>query len=81
MRNLVAAAVSAGLGFCTVSAFAVPIAMPAPTGDASIIQIAQGCGPGGHRGPYGACRPLFNCPPGWHTGPYGVHCFRNRNFY
>jgi hypothetical protein len=36
-----------------------------------------GCGWGGHRGPFGGCRPLFNCPPGWHTGPFGRHCFRN----
>lgn len=24
---------------------------------ASVAQAAQGCGPGLHRGPYGACRP------------------------
>lgn len=36
-----------------------------------------GCGWGGHRGPFGGCRPLFNCPPGWHTGPFGRRCFRN----
>jgi hypothetical protein len=47
----------------------------APSAD--IIPVAQGCGPGFHRGPAGACRPLYTCPPGWHTGPYGKRCFRN----
>jgi hypothetical protein len=42
-----------------------------------VVHVAQGCGPGFHRGPAGACRPLYNCPPGWHTGPYGKRCFRN----
>ena len=40
-------------------------------------EVAQGCGPGFHRGPYGGCRPMYTCPPGWHTGPYGRRCFRN----
>jgi hypothetical protein len=41
------------------------------------IRVAQGCGPGWHRGPGGACRPLYNCPRGWHSGPFGKRCFRN----
>jgi hypothetical protein len=42
-----------------------------------IIQVYGGCGYGGHRGPYGGCRPLYNCPSGWHSGPYGRRCLRN----
>ena len=73
-----------------VSAFAIAVslsvvsasqAMPAVSGSqalsSNITLVAQGCGPGYHRGPAGACRPLYNCPPGWHTGPYGKRCFRN----
>jgi hypothetical protein len=72
-----------GLGMIGLSAAqAAPLApvMPAVAQGASsgeIILVAQGCGPGFHRGPAGACRPLFNCPPGWRTGPYGKPCFRN----
>jgi hypothetical protein len=56
--------------------------MPAsPLGAAAsndiVIQTSGGCGPYGHRGPYGGCRPIYNCPPGWHSGPYGQRCFRN----
>lgn len=56
-------------------------AMPIPaTGPATngVTLVAQGCGPNGHRGPYGHCRRLYTCPPGWHTGPYGKVCTRNR---
>ncbi len=73
-----------------VSAFAIAVslgamsasqAMPASPSDQSVAPnitlVAQACGPGYHRGPAGACRPLYNCPPGWHTGPYGKRCFRN----
>ncbi len=55
--------------------------MPIPaSGFASdnVTLVAQGCGPGRHRGPYGHCRALYTCPPGWHTGPYGKVCTRNR---
>jgi hypothetical protein len=78
MRKIIAVAFAASLGLCTVSAGAVPIAMPNEASDAMIIKVAQGCGPGMHRGPAGYCRPIYTCPPGWHTGPYGLHCFRNR---
>ena len=53
--------------------------------EAPIIQVSGGCGPYGHRGLYGYCRPggQFGyapyrfCPPGWHIGPYGRACWRN----
>jgi hypothetical protein len=84
MKTLAVAALALGLGLFSLPAVqAAPLApvMPALAQGASsveIIQVAQGCGPGFHRGPRGACRPLYNCPRGWHTGPYGKRCFRNR---
>ncbi|MGJ4996889.1 GCG_CRPN prefix-to-repeats domain-containing protein [Bradyrhizobium sp. HKCCYLS3077] len=83
MKILAASAIVIGLGLFGVSAAqAVPLAPVSPAllqgpSGLEIIQVAQGCGPGFHRGPRGACRPLYNCPPGWHTGPYGKRCFRN----
>jgi len=44
-----------------------------------VVQIAQGCGPGGWRGPYGHCHwggapgPYYGGAPGW---GYGRHCWR-----
>ena len=80
MKLLTASALAIGLSLAALSgAQAAPLApidqSVAP--NASIILVAQGCGPGFHRGPMGACRPLYNCPPGWHPGPYGRRCFRN----
>jgi len=56
MKTLFAAALVAGTiaGFGIASA--APMA-PAPlTVHADVIQVAGGCGPGMHRGPYGGCR-------------------------
>jgi len=78
MNKLVSIVFAAGLALITAGAQAMPLAAIDASNGAVIIQVAQGCGPGGHRGPFGHCRPLYDCPPGWHTGPYGVHCFRNR---
>ena len=78
MRNFIAAAVLAGAvlnGF--TAAQAMPVAPLHPDQNGSIIQVYGGCGYGGHRGPYGGCRPLYSCPPGWHSGAYGRRCFRN----
>jgi len=53
-----------GLGLMATSATQ---AMPVVPLDRSVstdtIRVAQGYGPGWHRGPYGRCRPMFNCPP------------------
>jgi len=54
MKSLIAAAAlfaTLGLG----AAQAMPVA-PVQA-DGLTTQIAQGCGPGMHRGPYGRCRP------------------------
>ena len=53
---------------------------------ARIIQVYGGCGPYGHRGPYGGCRTGGqwggyvrgrSCPAGFHIGPYGRRCWPN----
>jgi len=78
MKILAASVLALGLGFAAMSASqAMPVAPLGQSAASDTIQVAQGCGPGWHRGPYGACRPLYNCPPGWHTGPFGRRCFRN----
>ncbi len=77
MKLLAASAFAIGLGLMSVSAQAMPVYQTDKPASNEIIRVAQGCGPGFHRGPGGACRPLFNCPPGWHTGTEGKRCFRN----
>jgi hypothetical protein len=80
MKILAASALAIGLGLAAVSASqAMPMAPldPAQAASENVIQVAGGCGPGWHRGPYGGCRPMYNCPPGWHSGPFGRRCFRN----
>lgn len=75
------------LGLLPNASFASPgAALSALAPHSNIIEIYGGCGPYGHRGPYGACRaggqaggyaPGYSCPPGWHVGPYGRRCWRN----
>ena len=83
MKILAASALALGFALFSLSAAqAAPLGPVKPAVErgppsADIIPVAQGCGPGFHRGPAGACRPLYTCPPGWHTGPYGKRCFRN----
>lgn len=56
---------------------AAPFAALAPDISPDVIQVAGGCGPGWHRGPYGGClRNYANpaahaCPRGFHIGPGG----------
>jgi len=83
MKLLAASLLALGLGIAGVSASqAMPVAPVGPTqaAPADVIQVAQGCGPGMHRGPGGFCRPLYSCPPGWHPGPYGKRCYPNRRW-
>jgi hypothetical protein len=80
MKKLIVTAFIAGIGMATAIGFsqAMPLAPLNEThAGMMIIQVFGGCGWGGHRGPYGHCRPLYNCPPGWHPGPFGRRCFRN----
>ncbi len=76
MNKMIAAAFLAGSLFAAGSAGAMPLAPLAPA-PADVIEVAGGCGPGWHRGPYGGCRRnyaqpwLHACPRGWYPGPYG----------
>ena len=81
MKTLVAAAFFASL--IAGAATAMPLGAVTPAPNASIIEVAGGCGAGWHRGPYGGCRPGGQaggyrhgrpCPPGFHLGPYGRRC-------
>ena len=78
MKLLAASAFALGLSLAAMTASqAMPVASLDRTASVDTIRVSGGCGPGGHRGPYGGCRPLYNCPRGWHTGPYGHRCSRN----
>ena len=45
------------LGFALpASALPVPALLAPNAGESGIIQVYGGCGPYGHRGPYGGCR-------------------------
>jgi hypothetical protein len=79
MKLMLAAALVAGTVMSFGAANAAPLAPFAPSTQADVIQVAGGCGPGFHRGPYGGCRvnrgrvvvvppryvrPMRRCPPG-----------------
>jgi hypothetical protein len=83
--GLAALALMAGLSLAPAQA-----AMPASPGglsDSPIVLAYGGCGPYGHRGPYGGCRAGGQyggyrygrpCPPGFHLGGEGRKCWPNR---
>lgn len=82
MRRLaLAAAVSLAAITAGASAQAMSV-LPSGPLDNGITRVEGGCGPGGHRDPYGRCVPNFRpryyraCPPGMHLNPYG-HCRPN----
>jgi hypothetical protein len=52
------AAFATALSGWAVSAQAMPVGAVAQD-EAGVSLVAQGCGPGFHRGPYGGCRPNF----------------------
>lgn len=85
MRSFASFAAAAAFGLSTLAASAMPVDPSPDQGAELLVQVRQGCGPGGFRGPGGYCRPRYSCPPGWHPGPYGLHCFRNtywrRHYY
>ena len=72
MRRLVlAAAVSIGAITAGASAQAMSV-LPSGPLDNGITRVEGGCGPGGHRDPYGRCvpnfrRPLLPCLPARHA--------------
>ena len=82
IRLIVGLALAAGL---SAPAEAMPITSAQPP-EAPIVQAFGGCGPYGHRGPYGGCRAGGQwggyrlgrpCPRGYHLGPYGRRCVPN----
>ncbi|KAA0121493.1 hypothetical protein CIW48_23085 [Methylobacterium sp. P1-11] len=86
LKSLAAAALLA-VGMAA-PASALPFAgspLPAPQ-DGLIQQVYGGCGPYGHRGPYGGCRSGGQwggyvgraCPRGFHLGRGGRRCWPNR---
>ena len=85
-QSLVAAALCLGLAGPAAAFPAGTAALGLPL-DTGVMTVAGGCGPYGHRGPYGGCRPggqagyrpyggYRPCPPGYHLGRYGRRCFR-----
>jgi hypothetical protein len=58
MKTLFAAALLAGsLAGLGAANAAMPLAPLGASENADVIQVAGGCGPGFHRGPYGGCQP------------------------
>ncbi len=74
MRKITLAAVIAAAAYVSgATAQAMPALQAAPS-DGGIVQVSGGCGPGGHRGPYGRCYPnrLYRaCPPRMHLDRFG----------
>jgi hypothetical protein len=52
-------AMALGLAGLSGAAQAMPIPGESGPGASGITLVAQGCGPGMHRGPYGGCRPNY----------------------
>jgi hypothetical protein len=78
MNRLIATAFLLSTLIGAGAAEAMPFAPLAPAiGGAEIIEVAGGCGPGWHRGPFGGCRrnwanpAAHACPRGYHVGPNG----------
>jgi len=77
MNRLIAIAFLASALIGAGATQAMPLAPLVPAANADVIEVAGGCGPGWHRGPYGGCRRNYAnpaahaCPRGWYLGPYG----------
>ena len=80
-------AMALGLAGLGGAAQAMPIGGYASVGASDITLVAQGCGPGMHRGPAGGCRPNFGPrgygPPRFYGPPRyaGPGCFMRRTPY
>ncbi|MCJ2036606.1 GCG_CRPN prefix-to-repeats domain-containing protein [Methylobacterium sp. J-068] len=86
LKSFLSATILAFAVAAPASALPLDNAVATGAGDARIIQVYGGCGPYGHRGPYGGCRRGGQwggyvrgraCPPGFHLGPYGRRCWPN----
>ena len=85
MRKLLVAAFLGLSGLAAVSANAMPIA-PLSDTNPGVTLVAQGCGPGGWRGPYGGCRyggpgPGFYAPGPRVYGFYGPRPYYAHPYY
>ena len=72
MKSIFAAALLAGSVATFGIADAMPLAPPASGVNADVIQVAQGCGRGFHRGPRGHC--IANRGPGIVVRPEHRRC-------
>lgn len=80
MQKVLMAAVVALVGLAAAPATAMPIG-PVGDGPSGVTLVAEGCGPGFVRGPYGHCHPMGYPHPAYgvyahpHAHPYGGHCW------
>jgi hypothetical protein len=87
LKVIAATLAIAGLTYANASRASELDSIVANQNDTPQIVLAfDGCGPLGHRGPLGACRPGgqwggyipgLSCPAGFHIGPYGRFCWPN----
>ena len=76
MNKIIAAAFLFSMIAGSGVANALPL-LPVQAPTKEVIEVAGGCGPGWHRGPYGGCRRNYAnpaahaCPRGYHIGPGG----------
>ena len=70
------------LGLAAIPAQAMPIA-PLNGAAPAVTLVAQGCGPGWYRGPYGHCHPMGYVAPGpayaYGYHPYAYHPYAYRH--
>ncbi len=79
MRNWVAACLFGIAGLAAAPAGAMPIAPLGGLDDGSVTLVAQGCGPGGWRGPYGRCH--YGAPGGVYVAPHRGPYYGPRPYY
>jgi hypothetical protein len=74
LKTSTLAFVGAAVGcFLSASAFALPAAPLDLKGGSDLVLVADGCGPGYHRNPWGHCKPnLYPTPYGFYPAPYRV---------
>ena len=77
MQRVFLASSLALLGLAAVPAQAMPIA-PLGAFQSDLTLVAQGCGPGFYRGPYGNCRPMGYGAPG---AVYGYHPYAHPYYH
>jgi hypothetical protein len=94
MRGLHLYLVGLSISAAIINPAAAMTFIPRAATGTMVLQVAEGCGATGWRGPWGNCRDTpfsgrlpngayvtnFNgCPPGWWRGPWG-NC-RNTSFH